>query len=116
MYITHLGDIDPRKIKSVGRPKVEIQTIEHLGKTYNTGKSIWIPIEIVIDATTNAQEMNDKLIHMKDLRTLYVDLVEDNEIKESWIIGDPFVYCVSNINDEKELVVTINYNYALLLM
>ena len=121
MYITHLGEIDPRKIKSVSRPALEIQTMEHLGVAYNTGKNVWLPIQIILDTHIAKDELN-KLM-MKELGDVFVDIVDTQDedtvqIKESWILRDARIDAV-NLNPPEEMtevIVTLTYSSAMLLM
>ena len=106
MYITHIGNIDPKKVKHVSRPTIQ----------YNPdgGRSEWFPIEITLSPAVNREE----LTKLSQLGNFFVDRVEENEIKESWLLYDAWISSVTFSPPEpsRDVIVNIVYRNALLLL
>jgi hypothetical protein len=112
MYITHLGQLDPQKVKRVSRPTIY----------YNTdgGRSEWLPIQVTYDTHIVKDELNNLMLKL--LGDVFVDIVEVEdgkpEIKESWILRDARIDAVNLSPPEEmtEVIVTLTYSSAMLLM
>lgn len=112
MYITHLGQLDPQKVKHVSQP------VYHY--SIDGGKPYWEPIQITYSTHIVKDELTNLMLKL--LGDVFVDIIEvedgNPEIKESWILRDAYINSVRVSPPEKmtEVIVTLTYSSAMLLM